>query len=56
MKEKKKMNFNDFVQSDNVIYKLIYTVKKRDEDILFVFTIEVSFNAVKAILNNNEDT
>ena len=30
-------------------------VKKRDENILFVFTVEVSFNAAEATLDNDED-
>ena len=55
MKEKKKMNSNDFIQSDNVIYKLICTVKKRSEDILFTFIVEVSLNTAEATLNNNKN-
>ena len=31
------------------------TVKKRDENILSVFTVEVSLDTVKAILDNDED-
>ena len=55
MKEKKKINFDNFVQSNNVIYKLMHTVKKRDENILFVFIIKVSFDATEATLNNDEN-
>ena len=49
------MNSDNFVQLDNVIYKLMHIMKKRDEDILFVFIIEVSFDANEATLNDNED-
>ena len=49
------MNFDDFVQLNNVIYKLMCAVKKKDENILFMFIVKVLFNAVKATLNNNED-
>ena len=55
MKEKKKINSDDFIQLNNVIYKLMCAMKKRDEDILFIFTVEVSFNTAEAILNNDEN-
>ena len=54
-KEKKEMNFDNFVQSDNVIYKLIHTVKKSDENILFAFTVEVSLDTDKVTFDNNKD-
>ena len=54
-KEKKEMNFNNFVQSNNVIYEFMHTVKKNDEDILFMFTVEVSLNTNEVTLNNDED-
>ena len=54
-KEKKKMNSDDFVQLNDVIYKLMCTVKKSDENILFTFTVEVSFDVDEATLNNSED-
>ena len=49
------MNSDNFVQSNNVIYKLMCAVKKRSEDILFTFIVEVSFNAVEITLNNSEN-
>ena len=55
MKKKKKINFNNFVQLNDVIYKLMHAVKKKSENILFMFIVEVSFNIAEATLDNNED-
>ena len=55
MKKKKKMNSDDFVQLNDVIYELMHTVKKRDENILSIFIVEVSLDAVEATLDNSED-
>ena len=49
------MNTDDFVQLNDVIYKLMCAVKKKSKDILFAFTVKVSSDAVKATLNNSED-
>ena len=54
-KEKKIINFNNFVQLNNVIYKLMHIIKKKNENILFVFIVKVSFNTDKATLNDNEN-
>ena len=49
------MNSDNFIQLDIIIYELICAVKKNDKDILFIFTVEVSFNADEATFNNDED-
>ena len=49
------MNFNNFVQLNNVIYKFMYIMKKKNENILFVFIVEVLLNVNKITLNDNED-
>ena len=49
------MNFNNFVQLNDVIYKLMCIMKKRNENILSAFIIKVSFNADEATLNDNKD-
>ena len=49
------MNFNDFIQLNNVIYKLMCAIKKSDKNILFVFIIEVLLNANKVIFNDSEN-
>ena len=54
-KKKKIINFNNFVQSDNVIYKLMCVIKKKNENILFTFTVEVSSDVNKITFNNNEN-
>ena len=49
------MNSNNFVQSNDVIYKLICIMKKKNKDILSVFTIEISFNVDEVTFDDNED-
>ena len=49
------MNSDDFVQLNDVIYKLMHTVKKNDENILFMFTVEVSSDVNEITFNNSED-
>ena len=49
------MNSNNFVQLNNVIYKLMHIMKKKNENILFAFTIEVLSNADEVTLDDNEN-
>ena len=49
------MNFNNFIQLNNVIYKLIHIIKKKNKNILSIFIVEVSLNVNEIILNDSED-
>ena len=49
------MNSDNFVQLNDVIYELMHVMKKRDKNILFMFTVEVLLNVDEATLDDSED-
>ena len=49
------MNSDNFIQLNDVIYKLMCVMKKKNENILFMFTVKVSLNADEATLNDDEN-